>query len=307
MEFPRLPRFKRSPEITSMHLTERDYEIITLVHRFRFLGSSQIVALVGGSRQTLLRRLQLLYHHGYLERPRAQLDYYHKSGSRHIVYGLGNKGGNFLKDELGTAFRSICWGVKSRSVGRVFLDHAILVSDVMVTIELACRKMNVRLLTERELRLSDRTIPESKVFQWKVKVNKRVKLGVIPDRVFALEIGNQNGKTNRAVFFLEADRGTMPVMRRNLSQTSLYRKFLTYEATWAQSIHRKLFRFERFRVLTVTTSAARLKSLVKTCSQLKTGHGLFLFTDRTFLDRPTDILSMSWQPARPGDTATLLN
>jgi hypothetical protein len=307
MKSSRLPRFKRDPSVAGIEITKRDDNIIRLVYRFRFLRSSQIVALIGGSRQNLLRRLQLLYHHGYLERPRAQLDYYHQSGSRHIVYGLGNKGGNFLKDELGARFRSICWGAKNRSVGGVFLEHALLVSDIMVTVELACRKTNVRLLTEAELRLSAHKIPESKVFQWTVKASNRPKLGVIPDRVFALEFGNQAGKTNRAVFFLEADRGTMPIMRRKLSQTSFYRKLLAYEATWSQSIHRKRFGFERFRVLTVTTSADRVKSLIKACAQLKTGHGLFLFTDRAFLDKPTDIISLPWQTAKPGETATLLN
>ena len=41
------------------------------------------------------------------------------------------------------------------------------------------------------------------------------KLGVIPDRVFALEYADQNGQMQRVYFFLEADRGTMPVVRRN--------------------------------------------------------------------------------------------
>jgi hypothetical protein len=35
-------------------------------------------------------------------------------------------------------------------------------------------------------------------------------------------------------FFLEADRGTMPVTRWTLSQTSFFRKLLAYEATWTQ-------------------------------------------------------------------------
>jgi hypothetical protein len=41
--------------------------------------------------------LQFLYHDGYLERPRIQIEYYHRGGSRHIVYGLGNKGAAFLR------------------------------------------------------------------------------------------------------------------------------------------------------------------------------------------------------------------
>src|SRR2546430_2407219 len=101
--------------------------------------------------------------------------------------------------------------------------------------------------------------------------------------------------------------GTMPVMRRNLSQTSFYRKLLAYEATWTHPGHRTRFGFHRFRVLTVTTSAERMGSLANACSQLKTGHGLFLFPDRAALDKSGDILSLRWHTGRSGETATLLN
>src|SRR5882762_8989594 len=96
----RLPRFKRAPTVAPIQLTERDREIVRLVHRHRFLRSSHIIALVGDSAQHLLRRLQLLFHHGFLERPRAQLDYFRTGGSRLMAYGLGNKGAKFLKEEL---------------------------------------------------------------------------------------------------------------------------------------------------------------------------------------------------------------
>ena len=70
------------------------------------------MALIGGSPQQLLRRLKLLYHHGYLERPRAQIDHYREGGSRHIIYGLGNKGLEFLKQELNVDFREVVLGRK---------------------------------------------------------------------------------------------------------------------------------------------------------------------------------------------------
>jgi DNA-binding Lrp family transcriptional regulator len=299
MQF-RLPRFKRATEVAAMQLTERDREIIRLVHRHRFLRSHQIVALMGGSPQQILRRLKLLYHHGYLERPRTQLDYYHHGGSRHIVYGLGNKSGVLLDQELGATFRQVSWGEKNRAIGRMFLEHALLVSDVMVTIELACRKNGrIRLICGDQIR--------PKPFRWKVNMRGGLKLGVIPDRVFALEYLDQSGQNQRAYFFLEADRGTMPVVRRTLSQTSFRRKLLAYEATWTQNLHRTRFGIYRFRVLTVTTSVARVKSLVEACSQLKRGHGLFLFADRTILDKPSDIFAPLWQTGRPGETASLLN
>ena len=300
MEFPRFPRFKRVTAMSRMQITERDREIVRLVHRYRFLRSPQIVALMADGSQQLLRRLQLLYHHGYLERPRAQLDYYQRGGSRHIVYGLGNKGGMVLKRELGTVFQEISWGEKNRAVGRIFLEHAVLVSDVMVAIELACRERGIRLLTEREL-----SGDSKRQIRWRVNLHGR-KLGVIPDRVFALEFKDQSGKYERVIFFLEADRGTMPVVRRTLAQTSFYRKLLAYEATWVQSVHRTRFGFHRFRVLTVTSSRARVKSLIESCSGLQRGKGLFLFAEHSLFRNPGDIFSSVWQTCKEGETASLL-
>jgi DNA-binding Lrp family transcriptional regulator len=302
MDFPRLPRFKRVPTVAPMQLEERDRDIIRLVHRHRFLRSHQIIALLGGSPQQVSRRLKLLYHHGYLERPRAQLQYYERGGSKSIAYGLGNKGGAFLRRELGIAVHPDSWGEKNHVIGRVYLEHALFVTDVMVSLELACRKHGgVKMLWEDELALHSDRQP----FRWRVKIQNGWQLGVVPDRVFALEFSDAGGTSQRAYFFLEADRGTMPVRRSNLSQTSFRRKLLAYEATWTQNIHRTRFGFHRFRVLTVTTSAARVKSLVEACSQLERRHGLFLFADRTVLEK--DPFSPVWQCGKPGETGRLLD
>jgi hypothetical protein len=285
-----------------MRLVERDRQIIRLVHRHRFLRSHQIIALIGGSPQQVTRRLQLLFHYGYLERPRAQLQYYERGGSRSIAYGLGNKGGALLKRELGIVLRPVTWGEKNRAIGRIFLEHALLISDVMVAFELACQKHGgVRLLYEDQLALPVDRQP----FQWRVKIGNGCRLGVVPDRVFALEYPDQNGQSQRVHFFLEADRGTMPVTRRTLAQTSFRRKLFAYEATWTQKIHQRNLGINRFRVLTVTTGAGRVKSLVAACSQLKRGHGLFLFADRTILTG--DLFAPVWQTGKPGERGSVLD
>jgi hypothetical protein len=237
-----------------------------------------------------------------MERPRAQLDYYHRPGSRHIVYGLGDKGAALLKQQ-GLPIAPLRWGEKNRAVGRIYLEHALLVSEVMVTLELACWRTGVRLLTVEQLPLPEGT---SQRFQWRVNLSGGVKLGVIPDRVFALDFSDEDREFKRVFFFLEADRGTMPVIRENLSQTSIYRKLLAYEATWAQGIHRTRFGFHRFRVLTVTQSAARVKSLLDACSCLRSGHGLFLFADRSVLDNPDILFSPIWRSGRGGEMIGIL-
>lgn len=187
------------------------------------------------------------------------------------------------------------WGEKNRAIGRMYLAHALLVSDVMVSLELACRQHGIRLLHEDELNL-----PVEAPLHWRVKLRDGTKLGVVPDRVFALEYTDQNGQVQRIYYFLEADRGTMPVVRQKLSQTSFYRKRLGYEATWANKIHQRRLGINRFRVLTVTTSAPRIKSMLNACARLQRGHGLFLFADDSVLQK--DLLSTVWQN---GKTATL--
>src|SRR5579872_5394658 len=192
MESTRLPRFKRAPKVAPMRLTERDREIVRLICRHRFLRSSHIIALIGDSSQQLLRRLQLLYHHGFLERPRAQIDYYHRGGSRQIVYGLGKKGASLLQHETGSTFQKQDWGERNRAIGRMFLEHALLVSDVMVSIEMACRQTGqVRLLTDAQLPIPNGLKRQREPFSWNVSVSSRLKLGLAPDRVFALEFANQ--------------------------------------------------------------------------------------------------------------------
>ena len=223
-----------------------------------------------------------------------------------MVYGLGNKSRDYLKQEFGDAIPHLNWSDKNQSVGRIFLEHALMVSDAMVAIELACRERgDVRLITDKDLRAESEDKLVSASFHWTAKLHGGRTLGVIPDKVFALE-RTDHGASNRAFFFLEADRGTMPVIRRNLSQTSFYRKLLAYEATWTQAVHKTRFGFHRFRVVTLTTSAERVGSLVGACSQLERGHGLFLFTDLGSIQKPSDIFSPVWTTGR-GEPGSLLN
>jgi hypothetical protein len=299
----RLPRFRRASEVARIELTNRDQDILRQVHRHRFLRSHHLISLIGGSRQQVLRRLQLLYHHGYLDRPRAQIDYFYRGGSRAIVYGLGNKGVAFLKRELSLPYHRLHWAGKNRDTGRLYLEHTLLIAEIMIGVELACkRRENLRLLTADELPLPPSTRRQREPFHWSVNLSTRLKCGVIPDGVFGLEFTSQDGKTERAFYFLEADRGTMPITRQNLAQSSFYRKLLAYEATWTQNLHRTRFGFHRFRVLTVTSSPERAEHLARACPELERGKGLFLFTDVAAFRESEDPLSLAWQNVRGPET-----
>lgn len=239
MQFPRHPRFRRAENFAPMELTARDAEILRMVNRHRFLRSHQIADLVTGSRQQVLRRLQKLYHHGYLERPACQLDYYQRAGSRCIAYGLGSRGASYLRRADDMPFSRLDWTSRNRAIKRLFLEHGLMVSDIMVSLELACRKRgDVRLLIEAEIPLPAATRKERDPFRWTITGSGKDNFGVIPDRVFALEFAQTN---ERILYFLEADRGTMPVERAKQDASSIARKLHAYALTWKAGIHRSRF------------------------------------------------------------------
>lgn len=284
----RCPRFRRVRERAGrFELMARDEALLRHVLQHRFLTSAHLLRLHGGSAQPVLRRLQLLYHHGFLDRPRSQIEYYHRGGSRPMVYGLGSKGASRLGVTPG--------GFEERQVGRLHLQHTLRVADVLVGIEVACRGHR-EFLAEAALR---EDLAPGRPFQWAVTIQhggERRRVGLIPDGVFALR--DDDGR--RVLYFVEADRGTMPVSRRSLAQSSFLRKLLAYAATWEQGLHGSRFGVARFRVLTVTSSPARARRLVEACEALPRGQGLFLFTDHAAFMAAADPFALEWLDGHGG-------
>ena len=280
----RRPRFIRAPT-SELCLTPRDLDLVRAVAVHRFLRSTHLIALSEGSPQKILRRLNLLYHHAYLDRPRLQLDFYER-GSEPMIYALGNRGADLLASHDGTPKARVNWGSKNRSATRAFLKHTLLISDLMVGMELGCRALGeVRLIPSAEIlshapqEIRNRRQP----LGWRVRLREgreALDLGLVPDQVFGLRFENEPEGRNRAFFFLEADRGSMPLVRSGLLQTSVYRKLLSYAETWRQGLHTARFGIRHFRVLTVTTSPERVRHLLKVTERLHEGGApLFLFTD----------------------------
>jgi hypothetical protein len=307
----RKPRFKRVP-VENIQLTDRDLAILRHVHKHRFLRSSHIVQLVGGSQQAVVRRLQLLYHHDYLDRPREQIPFYTCPGSKPMVYGLGNAGADILAQHLDVPRGKVNWTAKNKAVGPIFLEHTLLAADFMVALEAACRKSGrVRLIEAGEIleQAPEAARRRRNPFAWNVAFrhqDQMLTLGVIPDRMFGLHYLDKPEGKNKAYFFLEADRATMPVMRSNLRQTSLYRKILAYHETWKQGLPTRQYGFNNFRVLTVTSSAERVRNCIEATKQALAGEGsrLFLFTDKAALEGGDSVLHLPWRNGKDGQPVT---
>src|SRR3954447_21723544 len=127
----RRPRFQRASEPPPFRLTAEDVTIIREIAKYRFLRSPQIATLVGRSLDRTNDRLCRLFHAGYVDRPRAQLDYYPTAGSAPMVYALGEFGGQLLF-ERGMSFANLDWARKNREAGRPFIEHQLGIVDFHV-------------------------------------------------------------------------------------------------------------------------------------------------------------------------------
>src|SRR5947208_13660670 len=121
----RRPRFRRASVPPAFRLTEDDVEIVRQLARYRFLRSTHIAALVRRSIDRTNDRLKNLFHAGYVDRPRAQLDYYPTAGSAPILYALADRGARLLIERDGLPAAKLQWTRKNRESGRPFIEHQI--------------------------------------------------------------------------------------------------------------------------------------------------------------------------------------
>src|ERR671938_1376618 len=148
----RRPRFRRAAAPLPFRLTEDDVEIVRVVARHRLIRSTHIAALVGRSLDRTNDRLMRLFHAGYIDRPRAQLDYYPTFGSAPMIYALADQGVRLLKECDGIEFRNPEWSRKNREAGRPFIEHQIEIVDFEVGLQRAVRERSgIRLITAEDM------------------------------------------------------------------------------------------------------------------------------------------------------------
>ena len=260
----------------------RDVEIIRQVARHRFLRSTHLFALIGGSPPRIGERLAPLYHAGFLDRPRSQIEYHVRGGgSAPMVYALGTRGAQLLKIQDGLENADLDWARKNHTSGREFILHTLAVADVRVALTVACRQRKGFTLVEPDQFLAaapDETQQALSPWSWRVRIQHRgsiKEIGLLPDYAFVLIL--PDGR--RRPFLVEIDRGTMPVERALLDRSSMLRKFLAYEGGRKQELHTSRFGWRNFRVLVVTSSAERartMRALIGRTPALN-GSPLFLF------------------------------
>ncbi|HVZ23397.1 MAG TPA: replication-relaxation family protein [Vicinamibacterales bacterium] len=255
---PHLPRFVRhrfrKPPFV---LQARDTEIVRLVEQHRVITSDNVRLLVGGSGQNVLRRLQKLFHAGYLDRPRSQRTF----GNLPFAYALGQRGAELLAGPDGRK-PTVDWSEKNRQLTVHYLHHALMVSEFQTALRhAAAASGTIRL----EHWLPDGIIREA---AWIHQDGRRTRVPVSPDAVFVLN-SLDSRQAGRVCGVLEADRGTMTVARFTL-------KLAGYFAWWRSGEAERRLGFRNFLVATVARTDERAEHL-RAAARAVSNKGLRMF------------------------------
>jgi len=272
----RRPRFKRVSDFPSLRLTSRDSEILSAVCRFRFLTTRHIISLVPGSHQNIARRLQRLYHARFLDRPQAQLPLRFAGKLADIVYSPTKKSFEQTGCPEKPDSRKV-W----KPVSSLFLLHALSVSNALIQIETECKKRGFQFRNEQEILNSLPEINRRKRLEWRLTIKSgrtSERVGVIPDAIFSIDKKIRMGVL-RFFYFLEVDRGTMPLHRKNLRFSSIRRKALAYIQTRRKKVLQERYGIPGFQVLFISRTKKRMEGIEETCIDAEKGcpTSLFLF------------------------------
>lgn len=269
-----------------MRLTPRDKEIILAVYDYRLLSSHQIEALIFPSeklhskRTVCQRRLQLLFHHGFLDR--LPIPVILGEGRQPIVYVLDKKGADLVAILMGVDRANLGWQPRQSQAGMPFIHHSLAINDMRLMVQ-RLEEMTQWQIVEW---IDDNDFKSAK---YKEKVPYRTfgarVTRILPDSFFRLSLP---GQTTDAFFFLEVDEGTM-VNSRWGDKVKAYSQFRVTRAAY------KHYGTHNFRVLTIAPTKARMRNLMTTTERVGGDH-YFWFASQEDLDiwRPDCLLEPIW-------------
>lgn len=285
----RLPRFVRHRLAKpSFQMQDRDREIVRLVSQYRVISSADIQLLSDGSDQAILRRLQRLFHHGYLDRPRSQ----RQIGNAPMVYALGQRGAELIAQATGQ--KPIAdWSEKNRQLRTHYLEHGLMISRFQTALRHAGE-------ANGKIRL-ERWCPDGFIRDtvWVEAGDRRERIAIVPDAFFILRLLD----TGEAIHgFLEADRSTMDVPR-------FVTKLRGYFHFWRSGRQESRVGAKNCLVATVTTSAERAMNLTRACHAVnERGLRMFLFASETEYLPATErtVFNAIWQTPADRERHSLL-
>lgn len=277
---PRRSRFEPKANPDPIRLTPRDIAIVRAIGDNRVLSSHQVWQTVGGSKQGVLRRLEALFDHGLIGRPRAQIAQLILKGGQPLHYELRYAGAKLLVQYDNGDMRRYQWATKGKTTRTLYIEHTAETAATMLAFRTAAQSAGLSIIEQHDLlpHFPAVTRDSKKPFRFPVSVKRSGKnevIAVVPDRLFQLLFPDQT----RITGVLERDRETMPISRPTSQGRRFDHKFETYWEGWKTGRHGELWGVKQFFVFVVTESDAHLASLIARQREITDGGtGLFLFS-----------------------------
>ena len=242
-------------------------------------------------RSVTQRRLQGLFHHGYLDR--IQRPVVLGEGRNAFAYALDRRGADLIASMQDVDRATVGWRPKDNRFGPTFLDHLININSVRVVTQLLrCSDAFSR------VEWIDELVLKSGAYQDKMPTYRRsgTPTRIFPDgfcAIWTLE------RQQPASFFLEVDQGTM--------QNALWaNKIEAYRTFRDSGLSYRHFATKHFRVLAVVNSERRLQNLKRTTEKAG-GIPFVWFTtiDQIDIWKPDNFLAEIWHVAGHEDAQAL--
>jgi hypothetical protein len=274
-------------------VTSRDQEMLRFIAHNPYATAVQVARHVGGSARNVANRMKLMFRFRLLDRPQLQYALLVNSNAS-ITYTLGPAGAELLAGLGEEVDASLDWNAKNATLKPLTLAHELSVTEAVLAFNLACRAGSLTFVDQHEL-------PIPNPFQANVTVKAphvahTVDLTTVPDRVF--RIVRDDGTHNN--YLLERDRASEIIGNKKtplVGKSSFIKKQYGYFHFWKQGLHVERWGFKRWRVLTITSSDARIASMLKAQRIVtNTAHGLFLYTTQQRIDQH-GVLGPAWVTA----------
>jgi hypothetical protein len=270
---PRNSRWSREPkrdaqgEPALARIGDGDIEIFRILARYRYLPCDYVAALTGRSLPAMQARLELLCRkpNSFIDRPPQQRANA-AANSRRMVYALDEKGAAELRARGAPA---------PPSKFRRHFAHELHACLIAASFEIATRfDPRIRIISWRELIYSSQ-MPEATKRLESPQAIPFARAGraetVVSDwPPFVIE---RNLASRSFVFVggIEADCGTEPLESADADRAAIRNKFAAYLACLEQDVPRCHFGATTFVIPFVTTSEARMRSMIDLLDRLRPG------------------------------------
>lgn len=264
----RRSRHRRTPRGKLARLTPRHLEILKLLHRYRFLDTNHLYALLGSRNTNVRTALSDLFHeHGLLNRL-PQRAFMRDPLYDPEIYELSDDGAALISQRSDSS-EPATWLKQGRYGAKSLAAHNLTICHTVAAIEASARTSGLRFITCTEIlaRAPKATQNARQPFAIPASIShlfpngkvQRSDSPVIPDAVFGLQYPNGSFRC----FALEIDRGTMPLTRSNLDETSYLRKLLQYREVLSRGGYKTHFGMTAtpMLLLTITTNARHLDGI----------------------------------------------